>query len=68
MAGVAVFCLIGAGALGLLLAYQNALSGSPFISGYQTFSRTHNVSLIGNTLEAAPPLPRFTSSCSPWPG
>ena len=57
MVGVAVFCLIGAGALGLLLAYQNALSGSPFISGYQTFGRTHNVSLIGITLEAAPPLP-----------
>ena len=28
---------IGAGAFGLLLAYHHALSGSPFVSGYQTF-------------------------------
>jgi hypothetical protein len=57
MAGVTVFCLIGATALGLLLAYQYALSGSPFISGYQTFSRMHHWGLIGKALEAMPPLP-----------
>jgi Dolichyl-phosphate-mannose-protein mannosyltransferase len=57
MAGAAVFCLIGVTALGLLLAYQNALSGSPFISGYQTFSRMHHWGLIGKALEAIPPLP-----------
>ena len=57
IAGVAAFCLIGAGALTLLLVYQNALSGSPFISGYQTFSRMHHWGLIGKALEAIPPLP-----------
>lgn len=55
--GAFAFCLIGVGALGLLLAYQNALSGSPFVSGYQTFGRTHNVNLVGITLQALPPLP-----------
>jgi hypothetical protein len=55
--GAIVFCLIGASALGLLLAYQYALSGSPFVSGYQTFSHTYNVNLVGITLEALPPLP-----------
>jgi 4-amino-4-deoxy-L-arabinose transferase-like glycosyltransferase len=57
MGGAVVFCLIGAGALGLLLAYQNALSGSPFVSGYQTFSRMHHWGLIGKALDATPPLP-----------
>jgi Dolichyl-phosphate-mannose-protein mannosyltransferase len=57
MGGGILFCLIGAGALGLLLAYQYALSGSPFVSGYQTFSRMYNVNLVGITLEALPPLP-----------
>lgn len=55
--GAAVFSLIGAAAFGLLLAYQYALSGSPFISGYQTFSRIHHWGLIGKALEAIPPLP-----------
>jgi hypothetical protein len=55
--GAAVFCLIGACAFGVLLAYQNALSGSPFVSGYQTFSRIHAWGLIGKALEAIPPLP-----------
>ena len=55
--GAMIFCLIGMGALGLLLAYQYALSGSPLVSGYQTFSRTHNVNLVGITLDALPPLP-----------
>jgi hypothetical protein len=57
MGGAVVFCLIGAGALGLLLVYQNALSGSPFVSGYQTFSRMHHWGLIGRALDATPPLP-----------
>jgi hypothetical protein len=57
MGGAMVFCLIGAGALGLLLAYQYALSGSPFVSGYQTFSRMHHFGLIGRALEAPAPLP-----------
>ena len=57
MGGPVVFCLIGAGAFGLLLAYQNALSGSPFVSGYQTFSRMHHWGLIGRALDATPPLP-----------
>ena len=55
--GAAIFCLIGATALGLLLAYQNALSGSPFVSGYQTFGRIHQWGLIGKAIEAVPPLP-----------
>jgi hypothetical protein len=55
--GVAIFGLIGAGALGALLAYQYTLSGSPLVSGYQTFARSYNVNLIGHTLDAMPPLP-----------
>lgn len=55
--GAVLLCLIGAAALGLLLAYQTALSGSPFVSGYQTFSRIHHWGLIGKALEAIPPLP-----------
>jgi Dolichyl-phosphate-mannose-protein mannosyltransferase len=57
MGGALLFCLIGAGALGLLLAYQYTLSGSPFVSGYQTFSRMHHWGLIGRALEARAPLP-----------
>ena len=57
IAGALLFCVVGAGAFCLLLAYQYSLSGSPFISGYQTFSRIHNVNLVGVTLEALPPLP-----------
>lgn len=57
MAGIAAFCLIGVTALGLLLAYQYALSGSPFVSGYQTFSRMHHWGLIGRALDARAPLP-----------
>ncbi len=57
MRGALAFCLIGAGAFGLLLAYQYALSGSPFVSGYQTFSRMHHWGLIGRALDARPPLP-----------
>jgi len=52
-----LFCLIGAGALSLLLFYQYTLSGSAFVSGYQTFSRLHRWGLIGKALEAMPPLP-----------
>jgi dolichyl-phosphate-mannose-protein mannosyltransferase len=55
--GIVLFCLIGAGVLGLLLAYQSALSGSPFTSGYQTFSQIHRWALVGKALEAPPPLP-----------
>jgi hypothetical protein len=57
LTGAVLFCLIGAGALGLLLAYQHALSGAPFESGYQTFGRIHRWGLIGKALEAVPPLP-----------
>ena len=57
LAGATLLCLLGAGALALLLAYQHALSGSAFESGYQTFSRMHHWGLIGKALEAAPPLP-----------
>jgi hypothetical protein len=55
--GAGLFCLVGAVALGLLLLYQYTLSGSPFVSGYQTFSRMHHWGLIGKALEAMPPLP-----------
>ncbi len=55
--GAALLCLLGAGALALLLVYQHALSGSAFVSGYQTFSRMHHWGLIGKALEATPPLP-----------
>ena len=56
-AGGGLFCLLGAGALALLLLYQYTLSGSPFVSGYQTFSSIHHWGLIGKALEAMPPLP-----------
>ena len=57
LTGAALLCLLCAGALALLLVYQHALSGSAFVSGYQTFSRMHHWGLIGKALEATPPLP-----------
>ena len=46
------------GAVGsLLLGYQHALSGSPFESGYQTFSRMRHWGLIGQAARAPAPLP-----------
>ena len=56
-AGAAALPVIGAGAFCLLLAYQYSLSGSPFESGYQTFSRIRNVSLVGVTGPRRPPAP-----------
>jgi hypothetical protein len=44
-------------ALLLLLAYQQALSGSPFESGYQTYSRIRRWGLIGQAVTAPAPLP-----------
>ena len=54
-AGASVLIMIGAGLL--LLAYQQALSGSPFESGYQTYSRIRNWGLVGKAVTAPPPLP-----------
>jgi hypothetical protein len=44
-------------ALVVLLAYQQALSGSPFESGYQTYSRIRRWGLIGQAVTAPAPLP-----------
>jgi len=54
-AGASVLVVIGAGLL--LLGYQQALSGSPFESGYQTYSRIRNWGLVGKAVTAPPPLP-----------
>ena len=54
-AGAATLTVIGAGLL--LLDYQHALSGSPFESGYQTFSRLRNWGLVGQAVRAPAPLP-----------
>jgi len=55
--GAGVCALVVIGALALLLAYQQALSGSPFESGYQTFSRLHNFELVDTVVRAPWPLP-----------
>jgi len=54
-AGAAVLVAMGAGLL--LLGYQQALSGSPLESGYQTYSRIRNWGLVGQAVSAPAPLP-----------
>jgi 4-amino-4-deoxy-L-arabinose transferase-like glycosyltransferase len=54
-AGASALLVVGAGLL--LLDYQYALSGSPFETGYQTFSRIRNWGLVGQAVRAPAPLP-----------
>ena len=54
-AGLSALLVVAAGLL--LLEYQQALSGSPFESGYQTYSRIRNWGLVGQALRAPAPLP-----------
>lgn len=56
-AGALVFCLLGAGAAGLLAAYHTALSGDPFTTGYHTFSRINRFSFALGSLVAPAPYP-----------
>jgi hypothetical protein len=56
-AGALVFCLVGAGAGGLLAAYHTALSGDPFTTGYHTFSRLNRFSFALGSLVAPAPFP-----------
>ncbi|HSB42194.1 MAG TPA: glycosyltransferase family 39 protein, partial [Methylomirabilota bacterium] len=55
--GALIFCLVGAGAGGLLAAYHTALSGDPFTTGYHTFSRINRFSFAIGSLVAPAPFP-----------
>jgi hypothetical protein len=55
--GAGVFSIVILGAILVLLVYQHALSGSPFESGYATYSRIRNWGLVGQAVQAPPPLP-----------
>ena len=55
--GAVLTAAVLGGALLLLLTYQQALSGSPFESGYQTYSRIRQWGLIGQAVSAPAPLP-----------
>jgi hypothetical protein len=55
--GAALFCLVVAGAGGLLAAYQMVLSGDPFTTGYQTFNRVTQLSFTVGALVAPAPFP-----------
>jgi hypothetical protein len=55
--GAGVFSIVILGAILVLLVYQHALSGSPFESGYATYSRIRNWGLVGQAVKAPPPLP-----------
>jgi hypothetical protein len=53
--GAALFCLVGAGSVALLGAYQMTLSGDPFTTGYHTFGRKAGFSFtLGALVEPAP--------------
>ena len=56
-AGAVLFCLTGAGMVGLLAAYHTVLSGDPFTTGYHTFSRIHRFSFTLGALVAPAPYP-----------
>jgi hypothetical protein len=55
--GVALFALVGAGAVALLAAYHVALSGSPLTTGYHTFSLITGMSFTRGALVAPAPFP-----------
>ena len=55
--GAAVFCLIGAGAVLLLAAYNFTLSGDPLTTGYHTFGRLSGMSFTLGALIAPAPFP-----------
>ncbi len=55
--GAVVFCLTVVGAVGLLALYQLILSGDPFTTGYQTFSRFTQLSFTVGALVAPAPFP-----------
>jgi hypothetical protein len=55
--GVGLFCIVGAAAVGLLAAYQLALSGNPFRTGYHTFGRIAKMSFTLGALVAPAPFP-----------
>ncbi|HSE06330.1 MAG TPA: glycosyltransferase family 39 protein [Methylomirabilota bacterium] len=53
--GAALFCLVGALAVGLLAAYHTVLSGSPLTTGYHTFSQLNRFTFtLGALVEPAP--------------
>jgi hypothetical protein len=56
-AGATLFCLAGAGAVGLLAAYQAVLSGDPLTTGYHTFGRLNRFSFTLGALVAPAPYP-----------
>lgn len=56
--GAVVLGLAGAAAVGGLLAYHQALSGSPFVTGYQTYARIHSFTFTLGSL----PAPALLSS------
>jgi hypothetical protein len=56
-AGALAFCLVGAGSVGLLAAYQAVLSGDPLSTGYHTFSRINRFTFTLGALSAPAPYP-----------
>ena len=55
--GAGVFCLVGAGSMGVLALYNMALSGDPFTTGYHTFGRAARMSFTLGALVAPAPFP-----------
>lgn len=55
--GAVLFCLVVAGAAGLLAVYQMVLAGDPFTTGYHTFNRVTKLSFTVGALVAPVPFP-----------
>jgi Dolichyl-phosphate-mannose-protein mannosyltransferase len=55
--GAGLFCLATVTAVGLVALYQTILSGDPFTTGYQTFSRLTKMSFTIGALVAPAPFP-----------
>ncbi len=55
--GAVVFGLIGAASVAAFVAYNLALSGSPFTTGYHTYARIHDFTFTLGAVRAPVPLP-----------
>lgn len=55
--GATLFCLVGAGSVALLGAYNLVLSGDPLTTGYHTFGRITGLSFTLGALTAPAPFP-----------
>jgi hypothetical protein len=54
--GAALFCLVGAATVAVLLVYNAALSGSALTTGYHTFGRIHGFSFTKGSLPVSAPV------------